>query len=80
MIGLFASINSLVQLNTTEEMRGRVMSIFFLAFRGGMPLGGLVAGFLASQISASFALVVMGVILCFSALAFLFFSSQLKEV
>lgn len=80
MIGLFASINSLVQLNTTEEMRGRVMSIFFLAFRGGMPLGGLVAGFLASQISASFALVVMGAILCFSALAFLFSSSQLKEV
>ena len=56
------------------------MSIFFLAFRGGMPLGGLVAGFLASQISASFALIVMGAILCFSALAFLFFSSQLKEV
>ncbi|HXK62719.1 MAG TPA: MFS transporter, partial [Acidobacteriota bacterium] len=35
---LFASITSLVQLETTEEMRGRVMSIFMLAFRGGMPL------------------------------------------
>ena len=35
LIGLFASITSLVQLATTDEMRGRVMSLFLLAFRGG---------------------------------------------
>ncbi len=80
MIGLFASINSLVQLNTTEEMRGRVMSIFMLAFRGGMPLGSLVAGLLASQISASFALVVMGGLLGSSALAFLLSRSRVKTI
>ena len=80
MIGLFASINSLVQLNTTDEMRGRVMSIFMLAFRGGMPLGSLVAGLLASQISASFALVVMGGLLGSSALAFLFSRRRVKTI
>src|SRR5690606_819105 len=35
LIGLFASLTSLVQLATAEEIRGRVMSIFMLAFRAG---------------------------------------------
>ncbi len=35
---------SLAQLITTNEMRGRVMSVYNLAFRGGIPLGGLALG------------------------------------
>ncbi|MDA2923241.1 MFS transporter [Acidobacteria bacterium AH-259-L09] len=80
LIVLFASINSLVQLNATEEMRGRVMSIFMLAFRGGMPLGSLVAGSLASQLSPSFALLVMSALLGFSALALLASQNRVKEL
>ena len=60
---LFSSIMSLVQEGVTEEMRGRVLSIFNLAMRGGMPVGNLVAGFLASRISAPFALLVGSVLL-----------------
>ncbi|HUP47579.1 MAG TPA: hypothetical protein VNA04_02195, partial [Thermoanaerobaculia bacterium] len=41
--------SSLVQLTTTDAMRGRVMSIFMLAFRGGMPLGNLLAGWVAQR-------------------------------
>ena len=43
---------SLVQLIAPNEMRGRVMSIYLVAFRGGMPLGSLVSGYLASVSSA----------------------------
>ena len=68
MMTLFASITSLVQLASSEEMRGRVMSIFMLAFRGGMPLGNLTAGFLASRFSPSLALVVAGTLLGATAL------------
>ena len=39
---------SLVQLIAPNEMRGRVMSIYLVAFRGGMPLGSLVSGYFAS--------------------------------
>ena len=39
---------SLAQLIAPDDMRGRVMSIFMVAFRGGMPLGSLAAGSLAS--------------------------------
>jgi predicted MFS family arabinose efflux permease len=35
---------SLVQLITTDAMRGRVMSVYNLAFRAGIPLGSLVLG------------------------------------
>ena len=35
---------SLVQLITTDAMRGRVMSVYNLAFRAGIPLGSLTLG------------------------------------
>jgi predicted MFS family arabinose efflux permease len=35
---------SLVQLIVNDSMRGRVMSVYNLAFRGGMPMGSLVLG------------------------------------
>jgi predicted MFS family arabinose efflux permease len=44
MMAVFATVNSLVQLITTNEMRGRVMSVYNFAFRGGMPMGNLGAG------------------------------------
>jgi hypothetical protein len=43
---VFANVNSLVQLITPNEMRGRVMSVYNSAFRGGMPMGNLVTGWL----------------------------------
>jgi MFS family permease len=52
---------SLAQLAAPDEMRGRVMSIFMVAFRGGMPLGSLAFGSLASTTSAPAALTVCGI-------------------
>ena len=43
---------SLVQLIAPNELRGRVMSIYLVAFRGGMPVGSLVSGYFASVSSA----------------------------
>jgi predicted MFS family arabinose efflux permease len=42
----FSTLNSLVQEHAPDALRGRVLSLFGLAFRGGGPLGGLMAGFL----------------------------------
>jgi MFS family permease len=44
------SANAIVQLQLKDELRGRVMSIYSLAFFGSMPVGALLAGGLASQI------------------------------
>ncbi len=54
---------SLVQLIAPNEMRGRVMSIYMVAFRGGMPLGSLAAGWAANQTSAPAVLTVNGILL-----------------
>ena len=62
MMAAFASVSSLVQLITTDEMRGRVMSVYNVAFRGGMPLGNLLAGALVRGVMLR-ALVVRGVVL-----------------
>lgn len=44
LIWVFSMINSLVQAITADEMRGRVMSVYNVAFRGGMPVGSLLLG------------------------------------
>ena len=49
---VFSTVTSLVQLIAPNEMRGRVMSIYMLAFRGGMPLGSFVSGWLATSLGA----------------------------
>ncbi len=44
LVTAFSTLNSLVQENAPDELRGRVLSIYGLAFRGGMPVGSLAAG------------------------------------
>lgn len=47
MIIDFASSNTVLQTITQDELRGRVMSLFGMAFMGMAPFGSLVAGYLA---------------------------------
>jgi predicted MFS family arabinose efflux permease len=63
LISVFSLISSLVQLITANEMRGRVMSVYNVAFRGGMPLGSLVTGWLVPIYSAPKVLAVNGLLL-----------------
>ena len=71
MMAVFATVSSLVQLITTNEMRGRVMSIYNSAFRGGMPMGNLATGWLVPMFTAPIVLAVIGVLLVILALYFL---------
>jgi predicted MFS family arabinose efflux permease len=71
IVGVISLYSSLVQLTTSDAMRGRVMSIFMLAFRGGMPLGNLIAGYVAQRWSITTALAVNGAILAVVAMVFI---------
>lgn len=62
-VAVLAIFNSVVQLLVEDDTRGRVMSVYTLAFRGAMPLGYLVAGALAAKFSASRVLFVNGILL-----------------
>jgi MFS family permease len=79
IVGVISLYSSLVQLTTSDEMRGRVMSIFMLAFRGGMPLGNLIAGYVAQRWSITLALAVNGAVLAVVALYFILRGTQLDE-
>ena len=71
MITVFATLSSLVQLLAHDEMRGRVMSVYNVAFRGGMPMGSLLAGALAPSLTAPAVLAGYGVLLSVLGLYFL---------
>ncbi len=71
MMAVFATVTSLVQLITTNEMRGRVMSVYNCAFRGGMPMGNLLTGWLVPFFSAPIVLSANGALLILVAAYFL---------
>jgi MFS family permease len=68
---VFSTVTSLVQMTAPNEMRGRVMSIYMLAFRGGMPLGSLVSGWLATFLGAPLVIGINGALLVVVAIYFL---------
>ena len=80
MMAVFATVNSLVQLITTNEMRGRVMSVYNFAFRGGMPMGNLLTGWLVPVFSAPVVLCFNGLLLVLMATYFFFVQRRLAAL
>ena len=76
---VFSTVTSLIQLIAPNEMRGRVMSIYMVAFRGGMPLGSLVSGYLATFIGAPMVIGINGGLLVVVAAYFLARSHGVRE-
>jgi predicted MFS family arabinose efflux permease len=63
LMTVFALFMTLVQSNVENQLRGRVVSVYTLAFRGAMPLGNIVAGALAGAFSAPKVLVANGIVI-----------------
>jgi len=80
MMAVFATVTSLVQLITTNEMRGRVMSVYNCAFRGGMPMGNLLSGWLVPIFSAPVVLGVNGFLLILLASYFFLTKSRVTTL
>ena len=55
-----ANANATLQLAVPDRLRGRVLGLYFLAFNGSMPLGGLLAGWLAATGGTQLAFAVAG--------------------
>jgi len=72
LLAVFTSISSLVQLIAPDNMRGRVISVYNVAFRGGMPFGSLIVGALVKEFTAPVVLAWNGVFLTILGLYFLF--------
>jgi predicted MFS family arabinose efflux permease len=63
LVMVFAIFMSLVQLLVSDDLRGRVGSVYMLAFRGAMPLGSAVAALLVLKFSVPHVLFANGLLL-----------------
>lgn len=60
LITLYAASNTVLQTIVDEDKRGRVMSLYSMAFVGAAPLGSLLVGWLASRAGAPVTLFASG--------------------
>jgi MFS family permease len=75
-----SSVNVAMQTLSSDEMRGRVMSIYGTCFLGLPPLGALLAGELSRHIPTSHALALMSGVSMLVFLGFFTFSRPLREL
>jgi MFS family permease len=59
-IGMAATGNTAIQLHVPDQLRGRVMSVYTTVFAGSTPVGGLMAGALASAFGVAAAIAIGG--------------------
>jgi MFS family permease len=80
MMMQLGATNTLLQTLVDDRMLGRVISLYAVAFFGGVPLGALLEGALAQHIGAIHTLAIAGVVCLASALVFARRLPRLREV
>jgi MFS family permease len=75
-----AATNTILQTLVSEEMRGRVMSFYTMAFLGTLPIGSLLAGVLAARAGAPAAIFVGGVACVVAGIVFATRLPRLREL
>lgn len=66
-----ASSNTVLQTMVDDDKRGRVMSLYMMAFMGMAPFGSLLGGSLASKIGAPYTLMIGGLSCIFGSFLFI---------
>ncbi|HJZ79622.1 MAG TPA: MFS transporter, partial [Pyrinomonadaceae bacterium] len=75
-----AVTNTLLQKLVTDEMRGRVMSMFMLSFIGAMPIGNLIAGAASHRFGVQKTLAAGGLIIAVFAAVVTIRSPRLRQL
>jgi MFS family permease len=61
-MGFLATMNSSLQLTSSDTMRGRVMALYFVLFLGSTPIGAPIVGWIAEAFNPRAALAVGGIV------------------
>jgi predicted MFS family arabinose efflux permease len=80
MVVFFALGNTLIQQLVSEEMRGRVMSMWLLTFIGTMPFGSFLSGAAADRFGPRPTLAACGAVVLLFALTVASRNPSLREV
>ena len=75
-----ALTNTLLQKLVTDEMRGRVMSMFILSFMGTIPIGNIAAGTASTHFGPQYTLAVGGLVVTVVATCVSIFNQRLREL
>ena len=75
-----AATNTLLQMIVDDDKRGRVMSFYTMAFMGMVPLGSLLAGFLAHFMGAPLTVITGGMCCIYGSFVFARRLSSLREL
>jgi len=75
-----AITNTLLQKLVTDEMRGRVMSMFILSFIGTMPIGNILAGSASHRFGPQYTLAAGGLIVTLVAVLVTIFNTRLRQL
>jgi predicted MFS family arabinose efflux permease len=75
-----AVVNTLLQQLVTDQMRGRVMSMFILSFMGTMPFGNLIAGVASHRFGAPRTLAAGGLMIVLYSMIVAIRNGQLREL
>jgi len=62
LVACFATANATLQGGAPDALRGRVMGLYSLVFQGMMPIGSLIAGFVAKGIGVRWTVAIGGII------------------
>lgn len=80
MIVILASCNTLLQTAINEDMRGRIVSLYSVAFMGFTPIGSLLSGAVAEVIGLQYTLSIAAVLCLLSAFWYYKHLSKIKKV
>ena len=75
-----STINTLLQKLVTDQMRGRVMSMFILSFLGTMPIGNIIAGTASNHFGPPHTLAVGGLTVAVVATCVTIFNKRLRDL
>jgi MFS family permease len=79
-ISFTSSANSTLQINSSNEYRGRVMSVYTLVFAGSTPLGNLYAGLFADRFNARIGFAACGAIIILLMIPLVIYKRRLKVI
>jgi MFS family permease len=80
IVSSVAAANTLLQKLVTDQMRGRVMSLFILSFMGSMPVGNILAGSASHRFGVPHTLAAGGLVIVIFAITMTVFNKRLREL
>lgn len=78
IVSCIAAANTLLQKLVTDQMRGRVMSMFILSFMGTMPIGNILAGSASYRFGVPHTLAAGGLVIAIFAITMTVFNKRLR--